>query len=124
MATHKVLITGVTGFVGPYLARQLLNSGNEVTGLLRRHASSQKPKSLTEMGIMGDMRLIYGDVKDLTSVLSAIQDAEPDWIFHLAAQSYVPESFKDPLGTFRTNCLGAHNILEAVRLKDLKSRII
>jgi GDP-D-mannose dehydratase len=124
MTTHKVLITGITGFVGPYLARQLLDSGNEVTGLLRRHASSQKPKSLREMGIMGSMRLIYGDVMDLTSVLSAIQDAEPDWIFHLAAQSYIPESFKDPLGTFRTNCLGTHNILEAVRLKDLKSRII
>ena len=49
---------------------------------------------------------------------------EPDWIFHLAAQSYVPESFRDPLGTFRINCLGTNNLLEAVRLKNLETKII
>jgi GDPmannose 4,6-dehydratase len=124
MTTHKVLITGISGFVGPYLARQLLESGNEVTGLLRPRATTQKPKSLREMGIISRIRLINGDITELTNVLSVLQDVEPDWIFHLAAQSYVPQSLKDPFCTFRTNCLGTHNILEAVRLKNFKSRII
>ena len=126
MTTHNVLITGITGFVGPYLARQLLNTGNEVIGLLHTHADDQKVKlkRLREMGIIPNIRLLTGDITDLSSILSAIQDSEPDWIFHLAAQSFVPESIKDPLGTFMTNCLGSQNVLEAVRLKHLESRVI
>jgi GDP-D-mannose dehydratase len=124
MTSHKVLITGITGFVGPYLARQLLDSGNEVSGLLTRRADGRKPKHLTDMGILSSIELINGDITDLTSVLSAVQQVEPDWIFHLAAQSFVPQSFNDPIGTFRINCLGTQNVLEAVRLKDLNSKII
>jgi GDPmannose 4,6-dehydratase len=124
MSTHKALITGITGFVGPYLARQLIDSGNEVAGLVLRRADGRKPKSLIEMGIISEVQLITGDIVDLTSILSAIQETEPDWIFHLAAQSFIPESFKDPLSTFRMNCLGTQNLLEAVRLKDLDSKVI
>jgi GDPmannose 4,6-dehydratase len=124
MATYKVLVTGITGFVGSYLARQLIESGNEVVGLLHNHSDRQKPKRLKDMDIVSDISFVRGDVTDLTSVLSAIQYAEPDWIFHLAAQSDVPTSFKDPLSTFRTNCLGTQNILEGIRLKNSESRII
>jgi GDPmannose 4,6-dehydratase len=124
MTSYRILITGITGFVGPYLARRLLDSGNEVIGLIQRRADGQKPQRLREMDIISNVRLIDGNITDLTSILSAIQDAEPDWIFHLAAQSYVPASFKDPLGTFRINCLGTHNIVEAIRLKGLESRVI
>jgi GDPmannose 4,6-dehydratase len=122
--SSSVLITGISGFVGPYLARQLLDNGHKVAGFVQRRANHIRPKRLTEMDLISSIELIEGDITDLTSFLSAIQKTEPDWIFHLAAQSYVPESFRDPLGTFRINCLGTINILEAVRLKDLKSKII
>jgi GDPmannose 4,6-dehydratase len=125
MTTHKVLITGISGFVGPYLARQLIDSGNEVTALILRRAGGQKPQSLIDKGIGSDIQLIAGDITDLTSVLSAVQKAEPDWIFHLAAQSFIPESIKDPLATFRINCLGTQNLLEAIRMKGLdNSRVV
>ena len=122
--SSSVLITGISGFVGPYLARKLLDSGHHVAGFVQRRADHMKPKRLTEMGIISDIQLIEGDITDLTSVLAAVQKSEPDWIFHLAAQSYVPESFRDPLGTFRINCLGTNNVLEAVRLRDLRTKII
>jgi len=118
------LITGISGFVGPYLARRLLDSGNEVAGLITHRADKQKPKRLTEMGVMSDVHLIRGDVTDLTSIISAIHDIQPDWIFHLASQSYIPQSFRDPIGTFRTNCMGTQNMLESVRLRDSACRII
>src|SRR5918992_220123 len=120
----SVLITGISGFVGPYLARQLIDNGHKVAGLVQRRANHIKPKRLTEMDLVTSVELIEGDITDLTSCLSAIQKTEPDWIFHLAAQSYVPDSFRDPLGTFRINCLGTNNVLEAVRLKDFNTRII
>jgi len=124
LATHKVLITGISGFVGPHLARKLLDSGNEVTGLISHRADRQKPKRLTEMEIISDVQLFSGDVTNLTSIISAIHEIQPDWIFHLAAQSFIPQSFKDPLGTFRTNCMGTQNMLESIRLRDSDSRII
>lgn len=122
--SSSVLITGISGFVGPYLARELLDGGHEVAGFIQRRANHLKPKRLTEMDLLSSIQLIEGDITDLTSFLSALQKTQPDWIFHLAAQSYVPESFRDPLGTFRINCLGTNNILESVRLKDLDSKII
>jgi GDPmannose 4,6-dehydratase len=124
MTTYKVLITGVTGFVSAYLARQLIGSGNEVVGLLHSRSDGHKPKRLKHMDIISNMAFVRGDITALRSILSAIQYAEPDWIFHLAAQSDIPTSFKDPLATFRTNCLGTQNIFEAVRLKNSRSRII
>jgi GDPmannose 4,6-dehydratase len=76
------------------------------------------------MNIISNIDIITGDLTDLTSILSAIQHSQPDWIFHLAAQSFVPESFRDPIRTCRVNCLGTQNILEAARLKNVNPRII
>jgi GDP-4-dehydro-6-deoxy-D-mannose reductase len=120
----RVLVTGITGFVGPYLARKLLDLGHEVYGLFRRRADGGMPSRLVETGIVGRIRLVEGDVTDLTSLLFALDRAQPDVIFHLASQSYVPRSFVDPLETFRVNSLGTQNLLEAVRLKDLDCKII
>ncbi len=124
MATHKVLITGISGFVGSYLAQRLLDHGNEVIGLITVRADRQKPKRLVEMGLISNVPLITGDVTNMASILSAVHEVQSDWIFHLAAQSFVPESFKDPLGTFKTNCMGTQNILESVRLRAPDNRII
>jgi GDPmannose 4,6-dehydratase len=119
-----VLITGISGFVGPFIAKYLIDSGHEVFGFVSRRADGQKPTRLAELGLLDEIELINGDITDLTSILSAVQSASPEWIFHLAAQSYVPESFRDPLSTFRVNCLGTQNLLEAIRLKDMDTRLI
>jgi len=120
----RVLITGITGFVGPYLAKRLLDLDCEVYGLFRRRADGNVPKRLVETGILDRIRLVEGDVTDLTSLLFALDKAQPDLIFHLASQSYVPRSFADPLETFRVNSLGTQNLLEAIRLKDLDCKIV
>lgn len=120
----KVLITGITGFVGAYLTRKLVNEGHEVVGLYRHRSDGFKPILLKKFSLLDDIRLVEGDVTDLTSLLNAVQEFEPDWIFHLAAQSFVPQSFKEPLGTFNVNCLGVHNVLEAVRLRKPESKLI
>jgi len=124
MTSERVLITGITGFVAPYIAKKLIEQNYQVTGLQPPRADFRKSKHLKQMGIISDIDIITGDVSDLTSILSAIQRSQPDWIFHLAAQSFVPDSFRDPIRTFRVNCLGTLNILEAVRLKNVNPRII
>jgi GDPmannose 4,6-dehydratase len=124
MASERVLITGITGFVAPYIAKKLLDQNYQVTGLQQPRADFRKSKRLKEMGIISNIDIITGDLTDLTSILSAIQRSEADWIFHLAAQSFVPDSFRDPNRTFRVNCLGTLNILEAARLKNVNPRII
>jgi GDP-D-mannose dehydratase len=124
MTSERVLITGITGFVAPYIAKKLVDQNYQVTGLQSPRADFRKSKRLKEMGIISDIHIITGDVTDLTSILSAIQRSQPDWIFHLAAQSFVPDSFRDPTRTFRVNCLGTLNILEAARLKNVNPRII
>jgi GDPmannose 4,6-dehydratase len=120
----RVLITGITGFVGPYLAKKLLEYGYEVYGLVRRRAEGYRYKRLVEEGIFDQVKLIEGDVTDLTSLLFALDKSEPNIIFHLASQSFIPRSFANPLETFQVNSLGTQNLLEAVRLKDLDSKII
>jgi GDPmannose 4,6-dehydratase len=116
--TSKVLITGISGFVGPYLARQLIDAGHEVSGFVSRRANHLKPKRIVEMNLLPSVQFIEGDITDLTSFLFALQKAEPQWIFHLASQSYVLESFRDPHGTFRIICLGTIYVLEAVRFQS------
>jgi GDPmannose 4,6-dehydratase len=120
----RILITGVTGFVGPYLAKKLLDLNHEVYGLFRRRADGDTPKRLIETDIIDRVKLVEGDVTDLTCLLFALDRVQPDVIFHLASQSYVPRSFADPLETFRVNSLGTQNLLEAVRLKDLDCKIV
>jgi GDPmannose 4,6-dehydratase len=124
MAPERILITGITGFVAPYIAKKLIELNHQVTGLQQPRADFSKSKHLKEMRIIPDIDIITGDLTDLTSILSAIQRSQPDWIFHLASQSFVPDSFRDPNRTFRVNCLGTLNILEAARLKNVNPRII
>lgn len=109
--------------MGPYLARLLLSSGYEVFGLVRPRADGSKPKRLLDMGLMNHVKTLQGDITDLTALLFALE-CEPDVIFHLASQSYVPRSFMEPAETFRVNCYGTQNLLEAIRLKELDSKVV
>lgn len=113
----RALITGVTGQDGAYLAKLLLDKGYEVFGLLRRSASADVVDGrLRWLGIAERTRMIDGDILDLSSLIRALQEAEPDEVYNLAAQSFVKTSWTQPLLTGHVTALGAHNMIEAVRL--------
>ena len=112
----NVLITGVSGFAGSYLARDLLDKGARVYGMVRRRSDGTIPKNVSQKKIERAITYVEAGLEDLTGIANAIDIAEPDYIFHLAAQSFVPRSFSHPLETAQINGLGTNNLLEAVRM--------
>ncbi len=120
----NILITGVNGFVGSYMAEKLINEGSNVYGLVRKKADGRKAKNLVDRGIAEKVNLLDGDLIDITSVANALDKSNAEYIFHLAAQSYVPRFFENPIETQTTNCNGTSNLLEAVRIKNFDSKII
>jgi GDP-4-dehydro-6-deoxy-D-mannose reductase len=111
----RVLITGITGFVGSHLAEYLIGrSGMEVCGFFRWRSRMDNVRHL-----LPQVRLVETDLKDMTSVLRGLQEIRPDAIFHLAAQSFVPASFHSPAETFTINVLGTLNLLEGLRTLKL-----
>jgi len=120
----NVLITGADGFVGSYLAEELLKNGSNVYGLIQRGTGDLYSKNLTDHGIENDLKIIEGDLTDITSLANALDESEPDYVFHLAAQSFVPASFQNPLGTQMINCIGTANLLDAIRVKEYDPKII
>ena len=120
----NVLITGADGFVGSYLAEELIKDGADVYGLIQRGTGDLYSKNLTDHGIENDLKLIEGDLTDITSLANALDESEPDYVFHLAAQSFVPASFQNPLGTQMINCIGTANLLDAIRVKEFNSKTV
>ncbi len=112
---NKVLITGITGFVGSHLADYILASFPKVQifGLARWRSPTDNIRH-----ILDKITLEFGDLLDLSSLRAILLRQRPDVIFHLAAQSYVPFSFSSPIVTLNTNIIGTCNLLEAV--KELK----
>ena len=106
----RVLITGITGFVGSHLADFLLNKNLEIFGTYRWRSPKDNIKH-----ILNKLNLINCELLDASSVLDCIKTVNPDVIFHLAAQSYVPVSFREPYITLETNIIGTLNLLEAIR---------
>ena len=109
----KALITGITGQDGSYLAELLLAKGYEVYGLIRR-------KSVVDYGnvehLKDQIRFIYADMTDLTSLIHAVNIAQPDEVYNLAAQSFVGTSWEQPAATAAIDALGVTNILDAIRM--------
>jgi GDPmannose 4,6-dehydratase len=119
----RALITGVTGQDGAYLAKLLLDKGYEVFGLLRRSASADVVDGrLRWLGIAGRLRMIDGDILDLASLIRALQESEAEEVYNLAAQTFVKTSWAQPLLTGQATALGAHNVIEAVRLVRPEAR--
>jgi GDP-4-dehydro-6-deoxy-D-mannose reductase len=116
----KALITGITGFAGSHLAEYLLGQHPdlEVYGTYRWRSRMDNIQHLD-----GKIRLLETDLRDLTSVTRALQTSRPDFIFHLAAQSFVPASWSAPGETLTTNIVGQSNIFEAVRALELDPAI-
>lgn len=120
----NILITGISGFVGSYLAEELLKSGSNVFGLIQRRADGTKAKNMVDHGIEKDVKLLEGDLTDITSLANALDESQADYIFHLAAQSFVPRSFKNPMETQTINSIGTANLLEAIRIKNCDPKIV
>src|SRR6266550_5476929 len=115
----KALITGVTGQDGSYLAELLLSKGYEVVGLVRRtsHHSYERIEHL-----LGRIEVVAADLLDQHSLTVVLQDTRPDEVYNLAAQSYVPTSWTQPVLTGEFTALGVTRILEAVRLVHPSAR--
>jgi len=120
---ERILITGITGQDGAYLARYLLAKGYEVHGIRRR--SSIENTERLELLLGNDFRRIhlhYGDVTDLCSLFRIVRMVCPDEIYHLAAQSHVHVSFETPEYTGNADALGTLRMLEAIRLSGLAGK--
>ena len=110
--TKKALITGITGQDGSYLAEFLLSKGYEVYGMVRR-ASTARYQRIQDF--QRELQLVQGDMGDLSSLITAISQVEPDEVYNLAAQSFVPTSWNQPVFTGDITGLGVTRLLEAVR---------
>ena len=119
----RALVTGVTGQDGAYLSQFLLGQGYEVFGLMRRSASADVvDERLRWLGIAGRVRLVDGNLTDLSGLIRAMQEVQPDEVYNLGAQSFVKTSWNQPLLTGQVTGLGAVNVLEAVRLARPQAR--
>lgn len=109
----KVFVTGHTGFKGSWLCKMLTNAGAEVTGYSLKPPTSPSLFEIAE--IEQDIHSVIGDIRDLKSLKKTFDEAQPEIVFHLAAQPIVRDSYKDPVYTYETNVMGTVNILECVR---------
>ena len=116
----KVFVTGHTGFKGSWLCKMLVNAGAEVTGYSLKPPTT--PALFEIANIEKDITSNIGDIRDLSSLKRAFDKAQPEIVFHLAAQPIVRDSYKNPVYTYETNVMGTVNICECVRLsKSVKS---
>src|SRR5207253_5891939 len=109
----RALITGITGQDGSYLAELLLSKGYEVHGIVRR-ASTETFERINH--IAGKVHLHQADLLDQLSIIDTIKESNPDEVYNLAAQSFVPTSWKQPVLTAEFTAMGVTRMLEAIRL--------
>ena len=115
----RVLVTGVTGFAGSHLVDYMLERGDcEIIGIQRWRSRTENIEHF-----MNRITMLECDLRDATSTRDTLERARPDWIFHLAAQSFVPTSWIAPTESLTTNVLAQVNLFEAVRHLGLKCRI-
>src|SRR2546426_2476952 len=112
----RILVTGVGGFAGPWLARALLEAGHEVHGLVRGEGPWPRLDGLPVV-------LHPGELPD-TGAADLVRDLAPDAVVHLAALSFVPACERDPVGAYRTNVRGTLAILAAVRAHVPRARVL
>ena len=115
------LITGVTGQDGSYLSELLLEKGYVVYGMARR-SSTEKKERIEHLIQYPNFKIRYGDLSDSLSILRIIQEAQPDEIYNLAAQSHVQVSFEVPENTGDIDAIGMLRILESIRLLGLEKK--
>jgi CDP-glucose 4,6-dehydratase len=111
--SRRVLVTGHTGFKGPWLCRALLRAGAQVMGYSLPPPTT--PSLFELLGLEQEIDHRHGDVRDVAGLQHAVESFGPEIVVHMAAQSLVLESYRDPVATFSTNTMGTVNVLEAVR---------
>jgi len=120
----KVLITGINGQDGSYLAELLLEKGYDVWGTVKRNSVSETQSTRIEhLRSTGKINLEYADLTDMASLVRVLQKVQPDEIYNLAAQSHVRVSFDQPIYTANATGLGTLNLLEACRMVSPDSKI-
>jgi CDP-glucose 4,6-dehydratase len=119
----RVLVTGHTGFKGAWLSEWLVLLGARVSGYAL--APPTEPALFDQLGLAGRVKHRLGDIGDLSALQKCVRDAEPEIVFHLAAQSLVRRSYRDPLETYRSNVMGTAHLLEACRgVRGLRSIVV
>ena len=113
---RRVLVTGHTGFKGSWLSRILVAAGAKTAGYALKPTTD--PALFVQADIAKTMDSRIGDIRDFDALLSVFRDVRPEFVFHLAAQPIVLESYRDPIGTYSTNVMGTVNIMECARLTD------
>lgn len=121
MTEKSALITGITGQDGAYLAQLLLSKGYKVYGFIARRATRTTWR-LEFLDIHKEVELLDGDLTDLSSIIRAIQIANPTEIYNLGAQSFVATSWQQPVLTAQSTGVGVLNVLEAIRLTNPQIR--
>jgi len=120
MSQRRALITGIAGQDGSYLADLLLEKDYEVWGIVR---ASPSARFANLAGIQDRLRLVQGDLLDQMTLLDAISRAEPHELYNLAATSFVPASWRQPVMTAQFTAVGATSMLEAIRIVDASIRV-
>ena len=115
-AGKRVFVTGHTGFKGVWLTYLLKELGADVRGFALAPESVQNHFELLHMQTKIDH--VVGDIRDASALNNAIQEFQPEFVFHLAAQALVKRSYEDPVETFSTNVMGSVNLLDSVRKCD------
>jgi len=121
---RRVLITGVSGFVGPYLAKALVSGGARVYGLVRNRADRTLSRGLVDHDLADAVEFIDAGLEDFYGLLRGIERAAPEVVFHLAAQSFVGASFANPLPYAHVNGLGTAYLLEAIRMRAPEATVV
>jgi CDP-glucose 4,6-dehydratase len=112
----RVLVTGHSGFKGSWLTLWLKSLGAKVTGISL--PPNTAPSLFTLANIDQKCNSQFCDIRDLSALVAAFNEAQPEIVFHLAAQPLVRKSYRDPIETFSTNVMGTVNVLEALRVYD------
>jgi GDPmannose 4,6-dehydratase len=119
MSKKRALITGITGQDGSYLAEYLLSKGYEVIGMVRRTSTINFDRIRS---FQDEVTIVQGDLLDQMSLLDILREYRPEEVYNLAAQSFVPTSWKQPVLTGEFTALGVTRVLDAIRIVDPEIR--
>src|SRR6185295_9384403 len=109
---RRVLVTGHTGFKGPWLCVMLQELGADVCGYA---LAPEEGSHFRLLELDRSLKHVEGDIRDIEHLVRVTTEHEPEFVFHLAARALLLPSYDDPVGTFSTNVMGSVNVLEAVR---------
>jgi len=121
----RYLITGISGFLGPHLAQKLIDNGHEVIGLIRGTRGAEYDLlDIMDSDTLSKITFLYGDLTEYRSINDVFKNNKFDGVFHLAAQTHPPTSFKDPIGTWNANVMGSVYLMTALTDHQPECRFI